>query len=167
MMSCSLCEPELQIVGPEAAANCITSSSYFESIALPQNQSFVARLKACYGADAHPSVDGQSTYNAVNLLARAIKRAGTIDVAAVRSAAANYRYDSPQGSIWVDPDNNHCVLTPRLARSNAAGQFDILWEADAPQKPDPYLSRHDVVIGSDALLSDSLVSRSSHLRVIK
>lgn len=167
MMSCSLCEPELKIVGPEAAANCVTSSSYFESIALPQNRSFVARWKARYGADAHPSVDGQSTYIAVNLLARAIKRAGTIDVAAVRAAAANHRYESPQGAVWVDPENNHCVLTPRLARSNAAGQFDILWEAHAPQKPDPYLSRLDLTTHQDASLPETSISRSSHLRIIK
>ena len=167
MMSCSLCEPELKIIGPEAAANCITSSSYFESIALPQNKSFVARWKARYGADAHPSVDGQSTYIAVILLARAIKRAGTVDVAAVRAAAANHRYDSPQGSVWVDPENNHCVLTPRLGRSNAAGQFDIFWEAEAPQRPDPYLSRVELIANEETALSEKSASQFSHLRVVK
>lgn len=167
MMSCSLCEPELKIVGPAAAANCITSSSYFESIALPQNRSFVARWKKRYGADACPSVDGQSTYVAVILLARAIMRAGTVDVATVRAAAGNHRYDSPQGAIWVDPENNHCVLTPRLARSNTAGQFDILWEADAPERPDPYLSRIDMTAENTLSSSQAPVARPLHLRVVK
>ena len=66
------------------------------------------------------------------LLARAIRRAGSAEVNAVRRAAANHRYHSPQGPIWVDPDNNHCFLTPRLAHSEAGSQFRIFWEADAP-----------------------------------
>ncbi|XUJ34788.1 transporter substrate-binding protein [Bradyrhizobium japonicum] len=66
------------------------------------------------------------------------------DIGEVRRAAAGYRYNSPQGPVWIDGSNNHCVLTPRLAVSNARGQFDIFWEADAPVKPDPYLTQLDV-----------------------
>ena len=32
MLSCSLCEPELELIGPSASVGCITSSAYFESI---------------------------------------------------------------------------------------------------------------------------------------
>jgi urea transport system substrate-binding protein len=160
VLSCSLCEPELKLIGSAASAGCITSSAYFESIERKENRAFVARWKARHGDDSHPSVDGQSTYVCVMLLARAIRRAGTTDVNAVRRAAANHRYDSPQGPIWVDPDNNHCFLTPRLARAVHGGQFKILWEADAPQRPDPYLSNLDLsTIGAR--------SRSGHLRVVK
>jgi branched-chain amino acid transport system substrate-binding protein len=160
VLSCSLCEPELKLIGSAASAGCITSSAYFESIERKENRAFVARWKARHGDDSHPSVDGQSTYVCVMLLARAIRRAGTTDVNAVRRAAANHRYDSPQGPIWVDPDNNHCFLTPRLARAVHSGQFKIIWEADAPQRPDPYLSNLDLsTIGAR--------SRSAHLRVVK
>ncbi|MFX4801962.1 transporter substrate-binding protein, partial [Acinetobacter baumannii] len=79
MLSCSLCEPELKIAGP-ASAGCITSSAYFESIRLPENGAFVARWKARHGDHSSPSVDGQSAYVAVYLLARALQRAGTSDI---------------------------------------------------------------------------------------
>ncbi len=131
MLSCSLCEPELKMIGSAASVGCITSSAYFESIEGAENRAFVARWKARHGTDNIPCVDGQSTYVCVMLLARAIRRAGTTDVAAIRRAAANDRYDSPQGPVWVDPANNHCFLTPRLARSVPGGQFKIFWEADA------------------------------------
>ena len=143
VLSCSLCEPELKIIGGNAAAGCITSSAYFKSIDLLENRAFVSRWENRYGVDSSPSVDGQSTYVSIMLLARAIKRAGSTNVNDVRSAAANHCYQSPQGPVWVDPDNNHCFLTPRLARSTKNGQFDIFWEAEAPQKPDPYLSALD------------------------
>ena len=95
------------------------------------------------------------------LLARAIRRAGSADVAAVRRAAANHRYDSPQGPVWVDPDNNHCFLTPRLARSVPGCQFQIFWEADAPERPDPYLSNLDLAaIGTGLEKSNDAATKS-------
>ncbi|MDB5639476.1 MAG: putative aliphatic amidase expression-regulating protein AmiC [Bradyrhizobium sp.] len=169
MLSCSLCEPELKLIGSAASVGCITSSAYFESIERPENRSFVARWKARHGADSNLSVDGQSTYVCIMLLARAIRRAGSAEVAAVRRAAANHRYESPQGPVWVDPDNNHCFLTPRLARSVLGSQFKIFWEADAPERPDPYLSNLDLTaIGRGAEKSnDAMTKRSNHLRVVK
>jgi ABC-type branched-subunit amino acid transport system substrate-binding protein len=169
MLSCSLCEPELKLIGSAASAGCVTSSAYFESIEHPENRAFVARWKSRHGADSTPSVDGQSTYVCVMLLARAIRRAGSADVAAVRRAAANHRYHSPQGPIWVDPDNNHCFLTPRLARSVPGCQFKIFWEADAPERPDPYLSNLDLAaIGTGAERShDAVTKGSNHLRIVK
>src|SRR5689334_3184777 len=169
VLSCSLCEPELKLIGSAASVGCITSSAYFESIEGLENRAFVARWKARHGTDSSPSVDGQSTYVCVMLLARAIRRAGSADVGAVRRAAANHRYDSPQGPVWVDPDNNHCFLTPRLARSVPGCQFNIFWEADAPERPDPYLSSLDLTaIGTRAEKSnDAIAKRSTHLRIVK
>jgi urea transport system substrate-binding protein len=169
MLSCSLCEPELKLIGPAASIGCVTSAAYFESIGGTENRAFVARWKARYGADSNLSVDGQSTYVCVMLLARAIRRAGSAEIAAVRRAAAYHRYDSPQGPVWVDPDNNHCFLTPRLARSVPGSQFKIFWQADAPVRPDPYLSNLDLTaIGTGADKSnDAMTKRSHHLRVVK
>jgi len=169
MLSCSLCEPELKLIGSAASVGCVTSSAYFESITRPENRAFVARWKARHGADSNPSVDGQSTYVCVMLLARAIRRAGSADVAAVRRAAANHRYESPQGPVWVDPDNNHCFLTPRLARVVPGCQFKIFWEADAPERPDPYLSGLDLAAVGPRLErgNDATAKRPTHLRIVK
>jgi branched-chain amino acid transport system substrate-binding protein len=174
ILSCSLCEPELKMIGPAASVGCITSSAYFESIDSAANRDFVARWKARHGADSHVSVDGQSTYVCVMLLARAIRRAGSTDVGSVRRAAANHCYDSPQGPVWVDPDNNHCFLTPRLARSTPGCEFRIFWEADAPERPDPYLSNLDLsnlnvaAIGTKPRApTDSAGNSLAHLRVVK
>jgi branched-chain amino acid transport system substrate-binding protein len=169
VLSCSLCEPELKLIGSAATVGCITSSAYFESIARPENSAFVARWKARHGDDSQPCVDGLSTYVCVMLLARAIRRAGSVEVGAVRRAAANHRYESPQGPVWVDPDNNHCFLTPRLARAVPGWQFKIFWEADAPERPDPYLSTLDLAAVGTRLerSNDAMTKRSNHLRIVK
>ncbi|HEY4924445.1 MAG TPA: transporter substrate-binding domain-containing protein [Roseiarcus sp.] len=169
MLSCSLCEPELRLIGSAASVGCIASSAYFESVAQPENRAFVERWKRRYGVDSPLSVDGMSTFVSVMLLARAIRRAGSTAVAAVRRAAANHRYESPQGPIWIDPDNNHCFLTPRLARSVLGCSFEIFWEADAPERPDPYLANLDLAaIGAKRELSNgAMKKRQNHLRVVK
>src|SRR5262249_36352619 len=169
VLSCSLCEPELKLIGSAAAVGCITSSAYFESIEQPENRAFAARGKSRHGPGSHVSVDSQSPFVCVMLRARAIRRAGSADVTAVRRAAANHRYDSPQGPVWVDPDNNHCFLTPRLARSVPGCQFKIFWEAETPVRPDPYLSNLDLsAIGAKLeKRTDGVGERSSHVRVVE
>lgn len=169
MLSCSLCEPELRLIGSAASVGCIVSSAYFESIAHPENRAFVERWKRRYGAASSLSVDGMSTYVCVMMLARAIRRAGSTEVGAVRRAAANHRYESPQGPIWVDPDNNHCFLTPRLARSMLGCRFEIFWEAEAPERPDPYLANLDLAaVGARTEGSNGAMrKRPNHLRVVK
>ena len=169
MLSCSLCEPELALIGSEASAGCITSSAYFESIDTAENRAFVARWRKRFGNASRPSVDGQSTYVCVMLLARAIRRAGTTEVGEVRRAAANLRYVSPQGPIWMDPENNHCFLTPRLARAAPGCKFEIFWEAQAPERPDPYLSNLDLsAVGAKLERGGAAAARErNHLRVVK
>jgi urea transport system substrate-binding protein len=169
MLSCSLCEPELRLIGSAASVGHIASSAYFESLAHPENRAFVERWKRRYGADSHLSVDAMSTFVCIMLLARAIGRAGSTEVAAVRRAAANHRYESPQGPIWIDPDNNHCFLTPRLARSVLGCSFEIFWEADAPERPDPYLANLDLAtIGTRIEENNGAMrKRPTHLRIVK
>ena len=168
MLSCSLCEPELKLIGAAASIGCITSSAYFESVPRSENRIFVDAWKRRFGADSGVSVDGMSTYVCVMLLARAIRRAGSTEVAAVRHAAANLRYDSPQGPVWVDPDNNHCFLTPRLARSVSGYQFELIWEAEAPERPDPYLSRINLAaIGAKSRRASAMKKRPGYLRLVR
>jgi branched-chain amino acid transport system substrate-binding protein len=157
------------LIGSEASAGCIASSAYFESIEHPANRAFVARWRKRHGNASRPSVDGQSTYVCVMLLARAIRRAGTTEVGAVRRAAANHRYESPQGPVWIDAENNHCFLTPRLARAKPGCEFEIFWEADAPERPDPYLSALDLsAIGAKAAPRKERTARErGHLRLVK
>jgi branched-chain amino acid transport system substrate-binding protein len=137
--SCSLSEPELVEIGPEACAGHISSSVYFESIPTPANQSFVANYRRHFPNAGPTSADAESSYVAILLLARALRQAGGTDLPAVRSALAHVTVDAPQGPVQVDRDNRHCYLTPRIGISNSKGSFDIIFAAERPVKPDPYL----------------------------
>jgi branched-chain amino acid transport system substrate-binding protein len=79
-------------------------------------------------------------YAQVRLFALALEIAGTLDTQRLVEAALGLSCEAPEGSIQIDPENNHTWLTPRIGRVRRDGAFDILWEAKAAVKPDPYLA---------------------------
>jgi ABC-type branched-subunit amino acid transport system substrate-binding protein len=137
--SCSLAEPELVEIGSAACAGHVSSSVYFESIKTPTNLAFVASYRHRFPQAGPTSADAEASYLAVHLLARGIRRARSADPFAVRAAMPQVAINAPQGEVRVDRDNRHCYLTPRIGLSNAAGGFDIIYEAAHPVQPDPYL----------------------------
>lgn len=141
--SSTLSEPELARLSPASARGHIASSVYFQSRDTPQNRAFIAAYKARYGAEWVTSADAEAAFNACHLLALALHAAGSEAIEPVKRALFDVQFDAPQGSIWVDGNNNHCYLTPSIGLSNATGQFDILEAAPAPVRPDPYLVDFD------------------------
>ncbi|MGO8916360.1 MAG: transporter substrate-binding domain-containing protein [Stellaceae bacterium] len=166
--SCSLSEPELLSIGAPAAAGHIASSVYFQSIDRPLNHRFVTRYRARFGAHEVTSADAEASYLAVILLARAISASGSTDILEVKKALYQCRIDAPQGSVRIDPANNHSYLTPALGISRADGQFDITWTAGEPVRPDPYLVWLDVnALGEGASAQPVSRDQRAHLRMVR
>lgn len=138
VVSCSLSEPELGEIGADAMDGHISSSVYFSSIDTPANRRFVSAYRQRWPNSA-ASADAEASYVAVKLLAAAIAAAGADDVEAVRQTLPSLSIDAPQGTVGIDGPTNHAFLTPRIGKSSASGQFDILWQASRPVRPDPYL----------------------------
>jgi ABC-type branched-subunit amino acid transport system substrate-binding protein len=137
--SCTLSEPELPEIGADAVDGHLSSSVYFSSLNSPENAAFIRAYAAAFPAGPVSSADAEASYIAVKLLAAALEQAGTDDARTVRAAVANQRLMAPQGEVRVDPQTFHAWLTPRIGRSAADGQFEILLEARQPIAPDPYL----------------------------
>lgn len=168
MLSCSLSEPELKLMGPDASTGHITSSVYFGSLDREENRSFVERYRRSFGADRSPFSDAEASYVCVMLLGRAISRAGRPAVSSVLDAAYRDRFEAPHGPVWLDPSNNHCYLTPRIATSRSDFSFDVFWQAEAPVRPDPFLARLDLgTIATPAMLNVHRSPRTPYLRVVK
>jgi ABC-type branched-subunit amino acid transport system substrate-binding protein len=146
--SCSLAEPELVEIGVEAAAGHLSSSVYFESIDTSANRDFVRAYRSRFPEAGPTSADAEASYLAVQLLARAVRRAGTAEINAVRGALPHVAVEAPQGQVRIDRDNRHCYLTPRIGISTEGFGFDVIYEAPAPVKPDPYLVWQDVRVDS-------------------
>lgn len=165
--SCTLCEPELLKIGPEACANHLCSSVYFSTVETATNERFVRDFYRHFGDETLPSADAEASYNAVHLLAEALRYADPNDIDAVKDALHAVRFAAPQGPVWIDPENNHSYLTPRLGISRADATFGIVFESNTPVRPDPYLVWADP-LGTGAIQPEPALTRDGlGLRVVK
>jgi ABC-type branched-subunit amino acid transport system substrate-binding protein len=149
--SCTLSEPELLAIGPEARDGHITSSVYFSSIATLENARFIAAYERRNPDGPAVSADAEATYLAVRLLGLALEEAGMTDVVAVKQAVTRQIVTAPQGEVRIDAETMHASLTPRIGRSTAEGGFEILLEASQPVRADPYLIRSSSRYGTVSL----------------
>lgn len=137
--SLSMAEEEIRLIGPALCEGHITSATYFGSVQNESNRRFVELWRQRFG-ERPTSTWSEMAYTQVHLFARALQRAGSMDRRKLVEAARAVSFDSPEGRVTVDAENNHCALTPRIGICRADGQFDIAWEASEPVRPDPYLS---------------------------
>ncbi|MEM9147027.1 MAG: transporter substrate-binding domain-containing protein [Pseudomonadota bacterium] len=132
-------EPELNAMGVSAAEMHITSAPYFSSVDRQESHDFVGRYRARHGADAAISACTEAAYFQVHLFAEAARRTGSEDPKRILAALPTFSFDAPQGAVQVDSRTNHTHLWPRLARVSSRGTFEIIEEARAPVRPDPYM----------------------------
>lgn len=157
--SCSLSEVELPLLGA-AASGHLSSSVYFSTVETHENARFTELWASSCRHLGSSCADAEATYNAVHLMARAVRAAGGAGFKAVREAARGLRFEAPQGLVALDPESLHSRMRPRIGRSNADGTFEILSEYEYPIRPDPYL-----VWSSDLDLPE--IESFDHLRVVR
>ena len=137
--SLSMAEEEVRLIGPELCEGHITSATYFNSLDNESNRRFVALWRERFG-DRPTSTWSEMAYSQVHLFARALERTGSLDTGRLVQTAHAVTFDSPEGLLSIDAENNHCSLTPRIGVCRSDGQFEVVWEGKGPIKPDPYLS---------------------------
>lgn len=140
--SCSLSEPELDEIGHEAVDGHLSASVYFASLPGAANAAFIEAYTARFPDGPALSADAEASYLAMKLLGIALAAAGTDAVPDVKAAATRLDIEAPQGRVRIDADTLHTYLTPRIGRSTRDGQFEVIMQAKAPVRPDPYLVRN-------------------------
>jgi ABC-type branched-subunit amino acid transport system substrate-binding protein len=138
--SLTMAEGEVREIGVELCEGHITAATYFGSVERDSNKRFAADFHRAFGADKPISMWSAGAYAQVGLFALALENAGTLGTQRLVDAAHGLSYEAPEGSIQIDPENNRTWLTPRIGRLRKDGVFDIVWEAKAAVKPDPYLA---------------------------
>jgi branched-chain amino acid transport system substrate-binding protein len=137
-----ICEADVQAIGTELTEGVITCATYFESVDTEANRNAIQRYRQCFGTDARTNACWEAAYVQTHLLARAMGLCGSTEPVHISRAIAGLEMDAPQGRIYVDGNNHHTHLNPRIGRCNASGSFEILAEAPGPVVPDPYVMSH-------------------------
>jgi urea transport system substrate-binding protein len=138
VLSFSISEQELSSLAPREVEGDYTAGSYFESIALPENQAFLQRFQARYGGERAVSDPMQTAYYSVFLWAQAVRAAGRADVRAVREAIKGQRFDAPQGPVQIDAATLHTNQQVRIGQVNAAGRLEEVYVSPRPFAPEPF-----------------------------
>ena len=138
--SLTMVECEVMQVGAELCRGNITAATYFSSLEGSTSARFVAEMHERFGADTPVGMWAEGAYSQVKLFARALAVTGSLDTQKLVQGAMKVSVEAPAGTLRLDPENQHAWLRPRIARVGANGAFELLWQAHAPIKPDPYLT---------------------------
>ncbi|OWU74946.1 transporter substrate-binding domain-containing protein [Marinibacterium profundimaris] len=138
--SLTMAETEMAKIGRDRVEGHVLASTYFQTLETEVNRRFVAAFKARFGAEATTSIWSESAYLQVQLFARALDRLGVMDPRRLSQAPLGDEFEAPEGLVRVDPETRHLWLTPRIGVARADGLFDVVWEGNAPVRPDPYLA---------------------------
>lgn len=137
-ISFSVAEQELQSMNIGQMVGDYAAWNYFQSIDSAENQAFITRFQAEYGADRVTSDPIETGYSSVYLWAQAVEKAGTMDINSVKDALSNIQLLAPGGILMVDPNNQHLWKIARIGQINQQGQFDIVWDTNLTVQPIPY-----------------------------
>ncbi len=139
--SLTMAEEEIRLIGGPLCEGHITSATYFGSLDNTSNRRFIDLWTRKYG-QRPTSMWSEMAYNQVHLFARALERSGSMDTQRLVQAVHKISFESPEGTLSVDEETNHCALTPRIGVCQHDGQFKVVWEGSSPVKADPYLATY-------------------------
>jgi len=137
-ISFSIGENEIQRMGAMTMKGDYAAYNYFQSIELPENKIFVQNFKNKYGPHRVISDPMEAGYIGVYLFAKAVEKAGSDDVNAIREAVKGITYAAPEGIVGIDPKTQHLLKVVRIGKILGDGQFKIVYSSEEPIHPIPY-----------------------------
>lgn len=138
-VSFSLAEDEFRAIDDlDLMAGDYAAWNYFQSDGGPDNRAWVRRFKRRYGAHRVTDDPMEAGYFGVHLWAGAVRAAGSTDVDSVRAAIRWQSYPAPEGTVYVDTENQHTWKRARIGQIRRDGQFDVVWESETLIHPEPF-----------------------------
>ncbi len=138
VMAVSVAEDEMRGIGGSVAQGHYAAWNYFQSVNSPENKAFVAKFKKRFGANRVTDDPIEAAYFQVHLWAQAVRKAGSIEVNAIRQGALGQEFHAPEGMVKIDEKNQHTWKTVRIGQIRTDGQFDVVYSTPAPVAPIPW-----------------------------
>ena len=136
-MSFSVAEQELRSLDISTMQDDYAAWTYFQAVDSPENAAFLQRFQAKF--PQHVVSDPmESAYVGVKLWAQAVAEIDSVEPAKIRRAMLTQRLSAPAGPIRIDADTQHSFKTPMVGQIREDGQFEIIWAAPAPVRPQPF-----------------------------
>ena len=146
-VSVSVAEEEITGIGADNMMGHLVAWNYFQTTDTPENAKFVAAFKAKYGENRVTDDPIEAGYFGTYIWAKAVEKAGSTDVAAVKEAAKGLEFQAPGGLVTVHDTNQHVAKTVRIGSVRDDGQVNEIWNSGAPVVPDSYLDTYEWAAG--------------------
>lgn len=137
ILALAVTEEEAIGIGRESLTGVHSCMGYFQSVANPQNQKFVAAFKAKYGVDRVVGDTMEAAYTAVYMWKLAVEKAGSLEVAKVVAASSNLPWAAPEGQVHFHVSNHHLWKHARIGVFQPDGQVQIVYESPLIE-PNPF-----------------------------
>ncbi|HDL6964403.1 TPA: urea ABC transporter substrate-binding protein [Yersinia enterocolitica] len=142
----SVGEEELRGIDTKPLVGNLAAWNYFQSVDNPTNKKFVEQWKAYAKAHKLPNADTavtndpmEATWVGMHMWAQAVEKAKSTDVDKVRAAMAGQTYPAPSGfTLTMDKTNHHLHKPVMIGEIEADGQFNVVWQTDAPIRAQPW-----------------------------
>ncbi|BFI46279.1 urea ABC transporter substrate-binding protein [Yersinia pseudotuberculosis] len=142
----SVGEEELRGIDTKPLVGNLAAWNYFQSVDNPTNKQFVEHWKAYAKANKLPNADSavtndpmEATWVGMHMWAQAVEKAQSTDVDKVRAAMAGQTYAAPSGfTLTMDQTNHHLHKPVMIGEIEADGQFNVVWQTDAPIRAQPW-----------------------------
>ncbi|RDJ32734.1 MAG: urea ABC transporter substrate-binding protein [Crenarchaeota archaeon] len=141
-ISFSIAEDEIRHIGAEYVKGDYASWNYFQSLENESNRDFVTSFKNEYGQDRVTDDPMEAAYNGIFLYAKAVEKAETTSLHNVRNAIKGLTLSAPEGTVGIDPTNQHLAKVIRIGQILDNGQFKIVASSEDPIRPIPYPDYH-------------------------
>jgi branched-chain amino acid transport system substrate-binding protein len=119
---------EQVVLKPQEAEGIVVIYPYFQELDNAVNKSWVAAWRKRFGANYTYITDSACTvWNGWHLWAMAVNKANSLDRDKVIAALeTGLTFDSPEGTIRLDPKSHHVVHSVHLAKVNDRNGFSIM-----------------------------------------
>ncbi|AJJ09266.1 periplasmic binding domain protein [Yersinia rohdei] len=142
----SVGEEELRGIDTKPLVGNLAAWNYFQSVDNPTNKKFVEQWKAYAKDKKLPNADTavtndpmEATWVGMHMWAQAVEKAQSTDVDKVRAAMAGQTYPAPSGfTLTMDKTNHHLHKPVMIGEIEADGQFNVVWQTDAPIRAQPW-----------------------------
>lgn len=135
----STSEADVIRMRPDVAHGHVVAAPFFATLDTPRARAFAAAFGQAYGEALPLTAPAEAAYFQVYLFAAALERCGSDRLEELLPALCDVEYDAPQGRVKIDGETNHTHLWPRVAKVNAGGGFEIVYDPGARVAPDPFM----------------------------
>jgi len=126
----SVGEEELSGLDTTNLVGHLAAWNYFQSAESEANAEFIAAWKAKMGEDRVVNDPMEAHYIGFNMWVKAVEKAGTTDVDAVREAMYGMEFPNLTGGKAIMQPNHHLYKPVLIGEIREDGQFDIVSQTD-------------------------------------